>query len=74
MMITGKELRDVLLRSPYAVLFVGVYLAAAVVLGLYFGGVTSVSSIAWIPFATIGILLLGAGMVLRRRRHDAPRR
>lgn len=73
-MISGRELRSVLLRGPYAVIFYVVYGTATLLLVLFFFGVLEAAAVTWVPFGAFGVLVLGA-VVARRERsgHEADR-
>lgn len=66
-MVTSKDLRDTCLRSSYAVVFIGVYTAAVATLVLYFVGRVEAAALEWIPFATVGALVLGAAIAHKKR-------
>ncbi len=69
-MITARELRAVLLHGPYLIATVGVFGVGLAFMVLFAAGLVGGAAIGWIPFAVLGLLLLGAS-IARRRRHDA---
>ncbi|MCD1570785.1 hypothetical protein [Agromyces mediolanus] len=69
-MITSRELRAVLLHGPYLIATVVVFGVGLAFMVLFATGLLGGAAIAWIPFAVLGLLLLGAS-VARRRRHEA---